>query len=63
MDDNSTFETENNSIGKEVAKTLIISTASSAGVILGMAAAGLAYAKFEELKEKRRAKKDAKNES
>lgn len=47
------------SFGKEIAKSFVISTAVSAGVIAGFAAVGLAINKFDEIKKARAAKKAA----
>lgn len=58
MDFETPEETTDNSFAKEIVKSLVISTASSAGVITGFLMAGLAYNKFLELKDKRNAKKN-----
>lgn len=50
------------SFGKEITKTLAIATTTSAGVIAGFMAVGLAVNKFEEMKKARVAKKAAKLE-
>lgn len=47
------------SFGKEIAKTFAISTVTSAGVIAGFVAVGLAINKFDEIKKARAAKKAA----
>lgn len=60
-----TFETPETSdsnelsFGKEIAKTLALSTATSAGVIAGFLVVGLALTKIQEIKKNRAAKKDA----
>lgn len=51
------------SFGKEIAKALAISTATSAGVIAGFVAVGLAINKLDEMKKARAAKKAAKLET
>jgi hypothetical protein len=45
---------------KEIAKAFLVSTAVSAGSIAGFLVIGLAITKFEDYKEARQAKKDAK---
>lgn len=54
-----TSDSVETSFGKEIAKTLALSTATSAGVVAGFVVVGLAITKFEELKKKRAAKKAA----
>jgi hypothetical protein len=48
----------NESFGKEIAKTLIISTATTAGMLVGVAAVGFVVGKFQEFKTKRASKGD-----
>jgi homoserine kinase len=67
MDDNfdapETSEFDELSFGKEIAKTLVISTATSAGVIAGFVVVGLTISKFNDIKAKRAAKKAAKEDA
>jgi uncharacterized membrane protein YjjB (DUF3815 family) len=50
-------EQDTDSFGKEIAKTLTVSAASSAGVIVGALAIGFASKKVSQLRAKRAAKK------
>jgi len=54
-----TSDSTETSFGKEIAKTLALSTATSAGVFAGFVVISLAVTKFDELKKKRAAKKAA----
>jgi hypothetical protein len=51
------------SFGKEIAKSLVISTVVSTGVVAGFVVVGHAMLKFEEFKKNRAAKKAAANEN
>jgi hypothetical protein len=58
METNENTETfEDINFGKEIAKTLVLSAASTAGVVVGMIAIGHAIDQFEKIKAKRAAKK------
>lgn len=48
----------NDSFGKEIAKTLIVSTATTAGMIAGVFVVGFAVQKVQEFKTKRASKKE-----
>lgn len=48
---------QNNSFGKEIAKTLTVSAATTAGMIVGTIAIGYAVGKFQEFKANRASKK------
>lgn len=56
-------ETETDSFGKEVTKTLITSTATSAGVFAGFVVIALATPKVKAFFDKRRASKDVEPET
>lgn len=58
-----TSDFEELSLGQEIAKTLVISTATSAGVIAGFVVVGLAIGKFNDIRAKRAAKKAAKEDA
>lgn len=63
MDTNeTTVETQDVNFPKEIAKALALGTATSAGVLAGFMVVGLAVVKIQELKEARKAKKEAKIE-
>ena len=57
--------TENNdpSFAKEIAKSVVLSTAISAGVVTGMIAVGMAITKIEKLKARRAEKKAAQKDT
>jgi hypothetical protein len=55
--ENEEFGTPDIHFSREVAKHLIISTAVSAGVLVGIAATGFAYSKMQTALKNRKAKK------
>lgn len=55
--------TNTDSFGKEIAKTLAISTAASAGTLVGFAVVGFTAAKVQEIRARRAEKKAAKLET
>lgn len=60
-DENETTNTD--SFGKEVVKTLAISTAASAGTLVGFALVGFTATKVQEARARRAEKKRLKNET
>lgn len=61
MENENTETFEDINFGKEIAKAFVYSAASTAGVVVGMIAIGLAVQKYEKIKAKRDAKKAQKN--
>ena len=57
-----TVEATEINFGKEIAKNLIISTAVSAGVLIGFGVVGFTYSKIEDKLAARKAKKAAQNQ-
>jgi hypothetical protein len=61
MDENENIEDfQDINFGKEIAKTLVLSTAATVGTIAGFVVVGLAVDKIQKIREARRAKKDQK---
>ncbi|QAY17157.1 hypothetical protein SEA_MADAMATO_39 [Streptomyces phage Madamato] len=57
MDENTPVETQDINFGKEIAKAFAVGTAMSAATTIGFLAVGLAYTKYLEKKEAKKAKK------
>jgi hypothetical protein len=58
MDENFTAELPEISFTKEIAKSFVISTAVTAGTVVGFIVVGVAWNKIDDVRAKRRAKKN-----
>lgn len=54
-------DAQDDSLGKEIAKSLVISTAASAGTVIGLVAVAFAVDKFKGIARRRAEKKAEKN--
>ncbi|AOZ64904.1 hypothetical protein SEA_MAYA_39 [Streptomyces phage Maya] len=63
MDNNTSTESQDINLGKEIAKAFAVGTAQSAASVVGLLVIGYAYSKYLDKKEAKKAKKNAKTEN